>query len=205
MNRLREDIPLFRDPIKTLTAIEKNLDKRVAAVLNDVAFQIKRRVDSQEFIHWKTKRKPIVVEKARLVGDLMTVTVRGARGWKWGHVLIGPLGSTTITAKGGMLAIPTDFARKSFRGRTLGPKQYGGLQIFNNIMWGKAGWGGGKTGGGLRQRRAAGERFKKQDLIPLFILKKSVVVRRRVNPAEMQRWGGQLLRAALIKARLLKP
>jgi hypothetical protein len=193
-----------KDPIKALEAMEKNLDKQVAKVLNDMAFRIKKRVDSQEFIHWRSKRHPIVVEKARLVGDLMTATVRGASKWTWGHVLIGPPGSTTIKARSGMLAIPTDFARKSFRGRTVGPKQYGGTRIFGGIVWGKAGWGGKGTGGGLRQHRAAGEKFKKQDLIPLFILKGSVVVRRRVIPAEMVNWIRPQFQAALKSGGLLK-
>ena len=195
---------MAKDPIKALWDLEKRLDKRVAAILNDCAFAIKRRVDSQEFIHWRTKRKPIVVEKARLVGNLMTATVRTASGWKWGQVLVGPAGQTTIPAKEGFLAIPTDAARKSFRGAKVGPKQYGGTVIFSGIIWGKAGWGGAGTGGYLRQRRAAGEIFRKQDLVPLFILKKSVVVRRRVIPADLIRWIQPKFREALINGGLLK-
>jgi len=194
-----------KDPIKALDSIMKGLDGKMANILDRVALKIKKRVDSQEFIKWKTKRKPIVVEKARLVGDLMTVAVRTASGWKWGHVLVGPVGSFTIENFGGMLAIPTDAARKTFRGKKIGPKSYKGTSIHNNIIWGKAGWGGVGSGGYLKQRRAAGEKFSKGTEIPLFILKKSVVVRRRVIPAEMQKWGGELLKAALIKGRLLKP
>ena len=195
---------MAKDPIKTLEAMEKNLEKRVAGILNDCAFKIKRRVDSQEFIHWKSRRKPIVVEKAKLVGALLTATVRGASKWTWGHVLIGPPGVTTIKPKsGGMLAIPTDFARKTSRTAAQGPKAYGGLRIFAGIMWGKAGWGGAGTGGGLRQRRAAGESFKKETLVPLFILKGSVVVGRRVIPAQLLQWiksyfSEQLKKGALV-------
>jgi hypothetical protein len=195
-----------KDPIKTLEAIEKGLDKKLEKILNKIAFMIKRRVDSQEFIKWKTKRKPIVVDKARLVGSLMEVKVRAASGWKWGLVLIGPAGSSfTIENFGGMLAIPTDAAKLTFRGKKVGPKQYKGTTIHNNIIWGKAGWGGVGSGGYLRQRRAAGEKFTKNKEIPLFILKKSVVVRRRVIPADMQAWGNRLLRQYLVTARILKP
>lgn len=196
---------MAKDPIKTLDTIAKGLDKKVAKILNNIAFKIKRRVDSQEFIKWKSKRKPIVVEKARLVGSMMEVTVRTASRWTWGHVLVGPPGQTTITAKKGMLAIPTDAAKKTFRGAPVGPRQYGGTTIHDNIIWGKAGWGGAGTGGYLRQRRAAGEKFSKEKEIPLFVLKGSVVVRRKVNPAVLQLWGNQLLRAALIKGKLLEP
>lgn len=195
---------MLQDVIKNLEAIETNLDKRVAKVLNDMAFRIKQRVDSQEFIKWRSKRKPIVVEKAKLVGDLMTAAVRGASGWTWGHVLIGPPGATTITAKSGMLAIPTDFAQKGGGRGQPGPKSYTGRKVFAGIIWGKAGWGGAGSGGGLRQRRAAGEKFKKHDLIPLFILKKSIVVRRRVIPADLIRWIQPQFLAALKSGGLLK-
>lgn len=194
-----------KDPIKTLEAIEKALDQKLGLVLNDMAFRIKKRVDSQEFLKWKSRRKPIVVEKAKMMGNVMTAIVRGASGWKWGHVHIGPPGSTTIKARSGMLAIPTDFARKGFRGTTLGPKHYGGTKVFAGIVWGKAGWGGAKTGGGLRQRRAAGEKFTRETLVPLFILKGSVVVRRRIIPADLIRWVRPQLLAALKSGGLLQP
>jgi len=193
-----------KDPIKALEAMEKRLDRRVARILDDMAFRIRKRVASQEFLHWRSKRIPVVVEKAHLVGDLMTATVRGASGWKWGHVFIGSPGSTTIRATQGMLAIPTDFARQSIRGRKMGPKQYAGVRIFAGIIWGKAGWGGARTGGGLRQRRAAGEKFTKETLIPLFILKGSVVVRRRIFPAALVAWIRPQFQAAL-KKNLLAP
>jgi hypothetical protein len=196
---------MAKDPIKALEELEKKIDRRVEKVLNTIAYQVKRRVDSQEFIKWKTKRKPIVVEKARLVGHMVQAEVRTASRWKWGHVLVGPAGSTTIKAKSGMLAIPTDASHKEFRTRVLGPRHYGGLIAFNGILWGKAGWGGTSLNRYLRQHRAAGEIFKKQDLVPLFTLRKSVVVRRRVIPAEINRWGYQKLIAALKRANLLKP
>jgi hypothetical protein len=195
-----------KDPIKSLEAIERNLDRKLAKVLNEMAFRIRNRVKGPPgLLQWKSRRIPVVVEKAKLVGQVMTAVVRGASGWKWGHVHIGPPGSTTIKAAKGMLAIPTDFARKGFRGKTLGPKQYAGTRIFAGIVWGKAGWGGARTGGGLRQRRAAGEKFTKESLIPLFILKSSVVVRRRIIPADLIRWIRPQLRGELIKGGLLKP
>lgn len=149
-----------KDPIKTLEALEKGLEKKVVTILDDIAFKIKHRVDSQEFIHWKSKRKPIVVKKAVLVGSVLTVEVRVASGWTWGHILIGPPGSTTIRAKKGMLAIPTDFAANTVRGGRGRARSYAGTVIFSGVIWGKAGWGGAKTGGGLRQRRALGRSSK---------------------------------------------
>jgi hypothetical protein len=193
-----------KDPIKALEDLEKQLDKRLAQILNSMAFKIRKRVASQEFLHWRSRRIPVVVEKARLVGDLMTAVVRGASGWKWGLVHVGSPGTTTITAKKGMLAIPTDFAQKGGGRGQPGPKSYKGTVVFANIIWGKAGWGGAGTGGGLRQRRAAGEKFKKHDLIPLFILKKSIVVRRRIIPQDLIAWIKPQFQAEL-KKNLLVP
>ncbi|MDD3492355.1 MAG: hypothetical protein PHZ19_02510 [Candidatus Thermoplasmatota archaeon] len=195
---------MAKDPIKALEQLEKALDKRVARVLNEMAARIHKRVTSQEFLRWKSGRKPIVVERARYVGKLMTVTVRGASGWKWGHVHIGPPGTTTIKPRKGMLAIPTDFAKRGYRGKALGPRQYGGTKIFAGIIWGQAGWKMGRTGGGLRQRRAAGESFTKKSLIPLFVLKGSVVVRRRIIPSQLIAWIKPQFMAALKQGGLLK-
>jgi len=114
------------------------------------------------------------------------------------------MGKTPIEPKkkGGFLAIPTDFV-KTFRGHPVGPKQYGGTVIFGGIIWGKAGWSGAGTGGGLRQRRAAGEKFGKQTLIPLFILKESVIIRKRLDPARVLAYLKPIYLAALKKSCLL--
>jgi hypothetical protein len=190
-----------KDIAQTLAALERNLPKAVAAILNDCAFKIQKRVGTQEFVHWRSRRKPIAVDKAKPVGDLLMATVRGSSKWDWGHVLIGPAGTTTIRPnKGKFLAIPTDFARRGVKS----PKAYAGLRIFAGIMWGKAGWGGAGTGGGLRQHRAAGEKLGKEALVPMFILKGSVVVRRRIIPAEQVAWIQPYFQAQL-KAKALVP
>ena len=167
-----------------------------------MAFKVRERAKSM--LHFRSKRVPITVDKARLVGSLMTAVVRGSSGWTWGHVHIGPPGTTTIKAKSGMLAIPTDFAQKGGGRGQPGPKSYKGTRVFAGIIWGKAGWGGKGTGGGLRQRRAAGEKIGKQDLIPLFILKGSVVVKRRIIPSELINWIKPQFMAALKNGGLLK-
>jgi hypothetical protein len=190
---------MAKDPIKALEALEKNLDKLVARVLDDCVFRIKRRVDSQEFIHWKSRRKPIVVEKARLVGELMTATVRGASRWTWGSVLIGPPGQTVIKAKKGMLAIPLD-ATKWLGKQKARPSQYGGTWVQGGVIMGYAGWAG--AAGYTRQRRAAGETFGKGTPVPLFALKGSVVVRRRVIPSELINWIKPYFREQLQKRAL---
>lgn len=186
---------MAKDPIKTLQQLEQKVDRRVAKVLNRAAFKIKGRVASREFLHWRTGRRPIVVDRARPGAVPLSAVVRGASGWKWGQVHIGPAGSTTIRARDGMLAIPTDAVGKRFRSKLLGPRRYGGTVIFSGIIWGKAGWAG--TSAYVSNRRAAGERMNKGTLVPLFILKQSVVVQRRIIPANLLAWIRPQLLAAL--------
>lgn len=192
---------MAKDPIETLARLEQQVDRRIAKVLNRAAFQIKGRVASREFLQWRTRRRPIAVDKAKAGAQPLTAVVRGASGWKWGQVHIGPPGATTIRARDGMLAIPTDAVSKRFRGKLLGPRRYGGTVIFSGIIWGKAGWAG--TSAYVSNRRAAGERIGKETLIPLFILKGSVVVKRRIIPSELLAWIRPQLLAAL-KAEGLK-
>jgi|GEM_PF-5875730 len=176
---------MAKDPIKALEALGKKLEKKVAKVLDECVFKIRRRVTSQEFLKWRTKRRPIVVEKAKLVAGIMTATVRGASRWTWGHVHIGEPGSTTISPKRGRyLALPTDFV-KTFRGHPVGPRRYSGTFVRKGVIFGLAGWHGSS---GIRQYRAAGERFEKKTAIPLFILQGSVVVRRRIIPSQLLAW-----------------
>lgn len=186
-----------KDPIKALDDLVKKIDKRVGDVLNKYAFQIRRRVTSDEFLKWRTRRRPIVVTKSEVEGGMITAWVRAASRWKYAHVHIGQVGTTTITAKDGMLAIPTDAANKFIKTRRAGPKRYAGLVIINGIMYGRTGWSG--TGGYVRQRRAAGEKFKRETLVPLFILKKSITVRRRVFPDYLVKAVRPQLRADLDK------
>lgn len=170
---------MAKDPVQTLEKLEQLVSKRVGDILWDNLTRLRDYVRTQDLLHKRTRGMPYVRKPIRLQGDLIEAGLYAPPAWAEAHIGVG---QTTITAKGGgFLAIPTDFV-KQFRGHPVGPQQYGGLKIFGGIMWGVAGWGGAGTGGGLRQRRAGGEKFKKQDLIPLFILKKSVTYRKRINP-----------------------
>jgi len=175
-----------KDPIKTLEDLEKRLERRVAGVLNKHADRLKQKLRADQVLKQRGPRRfPYLSKPARVEGNLLIARVFSPVGWAGVH--IGPPGATTITARQGMLAIPTDFVRVN-RGVPVGPHSYSGTVVFGGIIWGQAGWGGTRTGGGLRQHRAAGEKFKKQDLIPLFILKSAVVVPRRIHPQELIAW-----------------
>lgn len=176
---------MAKDPLQTLERLERGADKRVGDILWDNLTRLQDYLRAGSFLQKRSRGLPYVRRPIRLQGTILEAGLYSPPSWAEAHIGVG---TTTITPRhGGFLAIPTDFV-KQFRGHPVGPRQYGGTVIFNNIIWGRAGWGGARTGGGLRQRRAAGERLGKQTLIPLFILKKSVVIRKRIDPARLIAW-----------------
>lgn len=189
-----------KDPIATLDKLGELVSKRVGDILWDNLTRLRDYLRTQELLKKRTVGMPYVRRPIMLQGDLIQAGLFAPPAWAVSHIGVG---STTITAKSGMLAIPTDFARKTFRGGMVGPTQYGGTVTFGGIIWGKAGWGGTQTGGGLRQHRAAGEKFKNQDLIPLFILKKSITYRKRINPQALIAWIKPQFMADLKKSMLV--
>ena len=176
-----------RDPIQTLDKLAVAIDKRVGDILWDNLTRLRDHLRASDPLHKRTKGMPYVRHPIQLQGTLLEAGLYSPP--PWAEVHIGAAGGqTVITAKsGGFLALPTDFV-KTFRGGPVSPSQYGGLKIFGGIIWGVAGWGGSGTGGGIRQRRAAGEKMGKQTLIPLFILKKSVVIKKRIDPDQLIAW-----------------
>lgn len=172
-----------KDPIAALDKLAVLLDKRVGSVLWDNLTRLRDHLRARDGLKKRTKGLPYIRKPIKLQGTLLEAGLYSPP--PWAHVHIGPAGkTTTITPKGQFLALPTDFVRTS-RGHPAGPKQYGGTVIFGGIIWGKAGWYG---GGAARQRRAAGEKLGRQTLVPLFILRKSVVVAARVHPDEHIAW-----------------
>jgi hypothetical protein len=174
-----------KDPIATLDKLAHLLDKRVGDILWDNLTRVRDKLRAEEPLHKRTRGMPYVRRPIQLQGNLIEAGLYAPPAWAAAHIGVG---QTTITPHGhGFLAIPTDFV-KLVAGHPVGPKQYSGLKIFGGIMWGVAGWGGAGTGGGIRQRRAAGEKMGKQTLIPLFILKGSVVIKKRIDPGQLIAW-----------------
>ena len=196
-----------KDPIKSLETLIKKLVPRVSRIMNKNQGRVYRKLKTQHLsagttstsLARRTRGVPIRFHKAKLEGKYLVSSVRSPA--HWARVHIGRRGtSTRIGAKSGMLAIPTDFAR-SGRGRVkAGPRSqiWGPTKIFKGIIWGLyGGWSyiatgrvGKKAGSlGMKERRAGGEKFKKGQLIRLFILKRNVVVRRRIDPdVDLIRW-----------------
>jgi hypothetical protein len=173
-----------KDPIAALDNIARLLDKRVGDILWDNLTRLRDHLRAHDGLKKRNRGLPYVRKPIHLQGTILDAGLYSPPPWS--HVHIGPAGkTTTITPKKGQfLAIPTDFVR-SFRGHPVGAKQYGGTVIFGGIIWGKAGWYGGGAAG---QRRAAGEKLGRQTLVPLFILKKSVVVAARIHPEQLIAW-----------------
>lgn len=191
---------MARDPVQTLEKLEQLLPKRVGGILWDVLTRLRDYVRAQAPLKRRTRGMPYVRRPTQLQGNLIEAGLFAPPAWATAHI---GSGETTITPqKGQFLALPTDFV-KQFRGHPVGPRQYSGTVIFGGIIWGKVGWGGAGTGGGIRQRRAAGETMGKQTLIPLFVLKKSVVIQKRLDPARLLEWVKPLYLAELKKACLL--
>jgi len=191
---------MARDPLQTLDKLSELLPKRVGDILWDTLTRGRDYLRAQEPLKRRTKGMPYVRRPLSLQGNIIEAAIVAPPIWAKTHIGVG---STTITAKGGgFLAIPTDFVRQ-VSGHPAGPKQYGGLKIFGGIMWGTGGWGGARSGGGLRQHRAAGEKIGKQALIPLFILKKSVVIKKRIDPRSLITYMKPIFMAELKKACLV--
>lgn len=198
---------MAKDPIKTLEALIDKLQGRVAAVLNRNTYKAHKKLVSQHLrgpmsstaVDKKSMRKSQGIftkyYKAEFEGLMVSTLIRSPIPWAGVH--IGPRGSsTTVSAKSGFLAIPTDFAKQASTtrwGGQRGPKDqiWGPTKVYHGIVWGLyGGWsfiasgrvGKGASSEGMKQRRAAGEKFTKGQDLPLFILKKSIVIRRRVDP-----------------------
>jgi hypothetical protein len=174
-----------KDPIATLDKLAEALDKRVGKILWDNLTRLRDHLRASAPLKTRTRGMPYVRKPIQLQGNLIEAGLYAPPAWAAAHIGVG---QTTISARGGQfLAIPTDFVRQ-FRGHPVSPRQYGGTAIFSGIIWGKAGWGGARSGGGLRQHRAAGEKLGRQALIPLFILKGSVVIKKRLDPGQLIAW-----------------
>jgi hypothetical protein len=187
---------MAKDPIASLTALEKNLVKQVEGVLNKTLASVVRKLQTQHLTGGTTdntlgKRSgtlsreiiPTPAHTEAATPTLITAAVHA--GVKYAGVHFGPRGTAvTITPKNKQfLAIPTDFAKTPVGVAKGGPLDpiWGPTFINKGVIFGYHGGQRGVTGG-TRQRNTAGQAMKKGEIIPLFILKKSVVVKRRIDP-----------------------
>ena len=146
-------------------------------------------------------------EPATAQGTLVTSRITAGVNYARIHFTGG-----VIKAKKKFLTIPTDFARTNAgvaKGRMVKEGNvwtFLGMPTFiaKGIIFGKVGGELGRSEG-IRQRRAAGEKMGKGQIIPLFILKQSVVIKRRIDPkVDIVQWAKPVLTQELKKAGILK-
>jgi len=187
---------MAKDPIASLSAMEKNLVDKVVGVLNKTLAGMVRKLQTQHLTGGTTdnalgkrsgtlSREIIPTPAHSEMGTPMVITATVHAGVKYATVHFGPRGtSVTIRPKNKQfLAIPTDFAKTPAGVAKGGPLDpiWGPTFVNKGVIFGYQGGQRGVTEG-VRQRAAAGQAVKKGEIIPLFILKKSVVVKRRIDP-----------------------
>jgi hypothetical protein len=186
---------MAKDPIANLEKLEKSLVDKVVGVLNKTLANVVRKLQTQHLTGGTTdnalgKRsgtlsREIIPTPAHpeMGTPLITATIHA--GVKYAAVHFGPRGTAvTLRPKNKQfLAIPTDFAKTPAGVAKGGPLDpiWGPTFINKGVIFGYHGGQRGVTEG-IRQRNAAGQTVKKGEIIPLFILKKSVVVKRRIDP-----------------------
>lgn len=178
---------MARNPIETLARLERQLDKRVAGVLNKHARRLKEKLRADQPLKARGPRRfPYLSRPAQWEGGKLLARVFSPVSWAKVH--IGPRGTMTIiTPKAGrFLALPTDFVKR-FRGHPVSPGYYAQAYKFvhRGIIFARVGGAGGP---GRRARAAAGEKYARGDLVPLYILKQRVVIRRRIHPEVLLHW-----------------
>jgi hypothetical protein len=154
-----------------------------------------------------TAARSLKAEPATAQGTVVTAKITGGVNYLRIHFTGG-----VVKAKKKFLTIPTDFAKTNAgvaKGRMVnngGQWTFLGMPTFiaKGIIFGKVG-GELARSEGIRQRRAAGEKMSKGQIIPLFILKSSVVIKRRIDPqVDIVQWAKPVLTEELKKAGLLK-
>jgi hypothetical protein len=153
-----------------------------------------------------TAARSLKAEPATAQGTIVTSKITSGVGYLRIHFTGG-----TIKATKKFLTIPTDFAKTNAgvaKGRMIKEGNtwtFLGMPTFiaKGIIFGKVG-GALRRSEGIRQRRTAGEKMAQGTIIPLFILKNSVVIKRRIDPqVDIVQWAKPVLTEELKKAGLL--
>jgi hypothetical protein len=170
-----------------------------------------------------TAARSIHLDPAALEVGGTLVAAKLYAGVIYAKVHFGPRGSevTIVPIKAKMLAIPLAAAKTGAGVARGGPTSgiWGPTKCFrskagNLIIWG---YKTGKADMGTRQKTVTGgqgnavslsyaqKAMKEGELIPLFVLKDSVVIKRRIDPkVDLVQWAKPILTEEIKKAGLLK-
>jgi hypothetical protein len=221
-----------KDPIASLEKIEQGIIAKVIQAVNNTNRKVKAKLlrehlagagDNSLARRTGHLARSIAEEPAALEGGSTMVSATLHAGMIYARVHFGPRGSAVkiVPIRARMLAIPLAAAKTGAGVARAGPTSgiWGPTKCFkskagNLIIWG---YQTGKVAMGTRQKTVTGgqgnavslayarKAMTKGQLVPLFVLKDSVVVKRRIDPKrDLVDWARPVLTQELKKARLLK-
>jgi hypothetical protein len=221
-----------KDPIEALEKIEQGIVAKAIQALNHTGRKIEEKLlrehmsgpgDNSLARRTGTAARSIHLEPAAVEAGSTLVSSKLYAGVVYAKVHFGPRGSEVkivpINAK--MLAIPLAAAKTGAGVARGGPTSgiWGPTKCFrskagNLIIWG---YTTGKAAMGTRQKTVTGGQgnavslsyarraMNQGELVPLFVLKDSVVIKRRIDPKlDLIQWAKPVLTQELKKAGLLK-
>jgi hypothetical protein len=221
-----------KDPIAALEKIEQGIIAKAIQAVNNTNHKLKGKLlrehlagagDNSLARRTGNLARSIAEEPATLEAGSTLVSAKLHAGMIYARVHFGPWGSAVkiVPLKAKMLAIPLAAARTGAGVARAGPTSgiWGPTRCFkskagNLIIWG---YQAGKAALGTRQKTVTGGQgnavslsyarraLDKGELVPLFVLKDSVVIKRRIDPrVDMIQWAKPVLAEEIKKVGLLK-
>ncbi len=221
-----------KDPIKNLEQIELGIIAKAMKALNNTNQKLKAKVlrehlagpgDNSLAKRTGSLARSLTAEGALPEAGGTVISAKLHAGMIYAKVHFGPRGSEVkiVPIKAKMLAIPLAAAKTGAGVARAGPTSgiWGPTKCFrskagNLIIWG---YKTGRAAMGTRQKTVTGgqsnavglsyaRRAKdKGELVPLFVLKDSVVIKRRIDPKiDLVQWAKPVLLEEIKKAGLLK-
>ncbi|MEW6657240.1 MAG: hypothetical protein AB1424_01140 [Thermodesulfobacteriota bacterium] len=222
-----------KDPLTSLEQIELGIIGKAMQALNATNLKLKRKLlreqlagptgDTSLAKRTGNLARSIAEEPAKLEGGGTVIAAKLHAGMIYAKVHFGPRGSEVkiVPIKAKMLAIPLAAAKTGAGVARGGPTSgiWGPTKCFrskagNLIIWG---YQTGKAAMGTRQKTVTGgqgnavslpyarKAMNTGQLVPLFVLKDSVVIKRRIDPkVDLIQWAKPVLLQELKKAGLLK-
>ncbi len=213
------------NPIDNLKQIEAGLVAKALKALNATNQKIKAKLlreqlagpTSDTTLSKRTGNlgRSVDTDPAKVEGTVVSATLHA--GMVYARVHFGPRGSEVkiVPINARMLAIPLAAAKTGAGVARAGPTStiWGPTKCFkskagNLIIWGyqtgRAAMGTKTAQKGIARQAAQGT-LSQEQLVPLFVLKESVVVKRRIDPKiDLIDWGKPVMTAELKKAGILK-
>lgn len=215
-----------KDPIKSLEQIELGIIAKAMKALNATNAKLKRKLLQQHLSgsgdnslarRTGSLARSIKEEPAMPEGGGTIISAKLSAGMIYAKVHFGPRGSQVkiVPIKAKMLAIPLAAAKTASGVARAGPTStiWGPTRCFkskagNLIIWGyQAGKApmGTKTALGSTLKKVFTGKRSELSMVPLFVLKSSVVIKRRIDPrVDMVQWAKPIFLEELKKAGLLK-